>query len=135
MNLEPKIRGTQEGSLLHCTALPPLPSSPSPSERDYPFHLVRTPLISPARFNSQNAPGRLAVYASFLPFSSLLVAISLSFTPSIHTWLHDLFYLSAGGNTNPSVSFTSSSSLMVFYKFTWQTTAPYSWDSRLHACA
>lgn len=55
---------------------------------------MRTPLISPARFISQNAPGRLAVSASFLSFSSLLVA-SLSHAPSLspplHTWLPDLF--------------------------------------------
>lgn len=95
----------------------------SPSERDYPFHLVRTPLISPARFNSQNAPGRLAVFSFFLLVASLSPAPSLS-NPPLRTWLPDLFYLSAGGNTNPSDSSSSSSSLMVFYKFTWQAAAP-----------
>ena len=52
----------------------------------------------------------------FFSFSSLLVA-SPSLSPPLHTWLPDLFYLSsAGGNTNPGVSFSSSSSLMMFLR-------------------
>lgn len=41
-------------------------------------------------------------------FSSLLIAslsFACSFSHPLHTWLPDLFYLSAGGNTNPNVFF------------------------------
>lgn len=42
---------------------------------------------------------------------------SFALSPPLHTWLPDLFYLSsAGGNTNPGVSFSSSSSLMMFLR-------------------
>lgn len=64
----------------------------------------------------------------FFSFSSLLdasLSLARSLSHPLRTWLPDLFYLSAGGNTNPSVPFSSSSSLMVFYKFTWQTTAAF----------
>lgn len=54
----------------------------SPSERDYPFRSVRTTLISPARFDSQNAPGRFGclcvLFFSFFLFSPRCQFHSLS---------------------------------------------------------